>query len=198
MISELLTVRPAWSTRTVHPVSFLIRYFSRPRANPFRHARVSHMMLIWSDRVTGKTEVHEALLGRGWSVQEYAKLATWAGKRGNHIYVGAPVVAEPLDVAHAYIRSRRWAGTEPGEKRIAYATKQIFAIAAARSVVGRWLGLMPVPDPRQVMCSEGACSILADLGVDLRIDKAVPFDAVTPEDALREWEARGYGITRTL
>jgi hypothetical protein len=201
-LGELLSVQPFWSTRVTHPVSFLIRYLSRPTGNPFRLSRVSHMGLIWHDRITGRSEIHEALMNRGWNRQDYVKLVEFSLGSMSRVYVGEPVIAGTVAVAQAYRRSLSWTGaTVAGvqhQQRVPYPTRQILAIGAARSVFLRWAPLQLRHDPTRVMCSEGACTILAQFGqpYDLRDDTTRPMDDVLPEDALRTWERRGYGLTR--
>jgi hypothetical protein len=196
-----VAVAPGWSANyRFSPISFGIRFFSRPRANPFRLAEVNHMFLVWtmSDGRTTYREVHEALMSKGWCRQPFSKVWDWGQEKGHLVLVGASFTSlHSKYLAEAYAESDNWIG-----KRKSYATKQIGKIMVARTFLGRAARLERMilkDEDATVMCSEGASRIMWMLRLalaDFRSCDDQPFDRITPQDALDCWRKRGLSVDR--
>lgn len=167
-------------------ISLAIRYFTRPTWMPWPIAKKSHQFLIfWF--ANGDSIVHEALGGSGWTQKRGDKLNIWVEKSPKkHRYTAFVLPFSEIECAMIWEKSLRWLGTK------SYSIKQIGAFAVSNSLLGRWLGLSVRPGPDDVICSEGACRIIAEVRPDLdaRPSTDWPWDAVSPEMAYKYFSGR--------
>jgi hypothetical protein len=175
-----------WSTSTWSPLSFGIRYFTRPRYRPWPLAGWSHMFLVFQFD-DGSVWMHEALGSGGWQAHSIRKLHKWADESPKYHRYQIHMLPLPCTTAAAiYSASAALLG------KASYAYKQIFAFAAANSVIGRWLGLSVAAGPASVICSEGVCRLVGQAcpEFDLRRTSDQSWDSVSPQSAYEEFERR--------
>jgi hypothetical protein len=179
-----VTLRLFWSKYTWSSVSFGVRYFARPGVNPFKLAEVSHMGLEFEFE-DGYKEVHEALMGKGWS-RKVSDLEKWMAKgNGRKIIYGDTGLPKEI-VARIYEGSCDWL-----MDRKPYPKRQTAGLALAGSWIGKALGLSVKDDLEAVNCSEGCARLLfehAGPGWDLRGGES--FDGATPNITLQEYRKK--------
>ena len=180
---EPIALRLFWSKYTWSATSFGVRFFARPTANPFKLAEVSHMGFEFEFK-DGYKEVHEALMGAGWSRKE-SDLAKWARKGKGRKVIYGPTPFPPETVALIYQESCNWL-----MDRVAYPKRQTIGLMVAGSFIGRALGLSVKNDPDTPNCSEGCTRILFKYVPDWDLRGGESFDGATPSITLREYRKK--------
>jgi hypothetical protein len=168
-----------WSTDTRNAFGLGIRYFTRPRLNPFCLAQWSHVFLVFFYEDATSTTIHEALMSDGWTAKPIAKLTAWINRSPDtHLAEirWLPIAAPEVLAIHA--KSVAWLGTK------SYARRQIAAFMISNSMIGRWLNLSIGTGSEEVICSEGACQLIGETvpAWDIRTP-GQSWDALSPQDA---------------
>lgn len=184
-----------WSTSMFAFISILIRYFTRPKTNPFsRWAKWSHMFLMFK-MSDGTIWIHEALGNQGWCEKNSLKLCAWHDRHPwLHPFETIWLPIGEIDVQKIYTESKSWIGTK------SYDFRQVVAFGMSESILFRKRQLFVVSRNDEVFCSEGATECVGKFCPewDLRIYKELPYCLVTPQGAYDEYRKRIADVQRDI